>query len=303
MTMKYALTLMTHPSTPLPDTIIDKMDEALNAGGYNLEGIDILSENLALDGFFEADNAPSANDAFIAEAFQGMAVDYAIIPVATRRKSLLIADMDSTIITSESLDDLARMSGKGDEVAEITARSMRGELDFGGSLIERVKMISGNPASLIQDIIDDAQTNEGAEALVATMRNNGARTILASGGFTFLTAVIKERLGFHEHYANTLILDGDQIKGEVEMPILDQNAKRVRLDLATEQLGITADDVITVGDGANDRGMTERAGIGVAYRGKDALKAVADVKLDHADLRGLLWVQGYHDDEITQEIS
>ena len=168
MTMKYALTLMTHPSTPLPDTIIDKMDEALNAGGYNLEGIDILSENLALDGFFEADNAPSANDAFIAEAFQGMAVDYAIIPVATRRKSLLIADMDSTIIMSESLDDLARMSGKGDEVAEITARSMRGELDFGGSLIERVKMISGNPASLIQDIIDDAKTNEGAEALVAT---------------------------------------------------------------------------------------------------------------------------------------
>ena len=296
--MKYALTVMAHPAAPLPDTIIDMMDQALTEAGLNLEGIDTLSEGLALDGFFEAESAPNLDD-----AFKDMAFDHAITAVETRRKSLLIADMDSTIITSESLDDLARLSGKGEAVAEITARSMRGELDFAGSLIERLKMIGGAPASLVQDIIDDVVTNEGAEALVATMRNHGARTILASGGFTFLTQVIKDRLGFHEHYANNLILEDDKIKGEVEMPILDQNAKRVRLDLATEQLGITAEDVITVGDGANDRGMTERAGIGVAYRGKDALKAVADVKLDHADLRGLLWLQGYHDDEISDKLS
>ena len=289
---------MAHAAQPLPDTIIDIMDNALSDAGLNLEGVDILSEGLAIDGFFEADQAPQLD-----HAFADMAIDHAVTLVATRRKSLLIADMDSTIITSESLDDLARLSGKGDEVAEITARSMRGELDFAGSLIERLKMIGGAPASLTQQIIDDAVTNEGAEALVATMRNHGARTILASGGFTFLTSVIKDRLGFHEHYANNLIIEDDKIKGEVEMPILDQNAKRVRLDLATDQLGLTADDVITVGDGANDRGMTERAGIGVAYRGKDALKAVADVKLDHADLRGLLWVQGYHEDEISTDFS
>ncbi len=296
--MKYALTVMAHPSAPLPATIIDIMHDALAAAGLALDGVAILTETLAIDGFFDAAAAPD-----LSGAFADHAVDIAITPIEGRRKSLLIADMDSTIITSESLDDLARLSGKGEEVAEITARSMRGELDFAGSLIERVKMIAGAPASLTQTIIDDAVCNEGADALVATMRAHGARTILASGGFTFLTDVIHARLGFDEHYANTLLLDGDQIKGEVTMPILDQNAKRVRLDLTTNAMGISHEDVITVGDGANDRGMTERAGIGVAYRGKDALKAVADVCLDYADLRGLLWVQGYDDDDITTELN
>ena len=295
MTMKYALTLMAHPSAPLPDHAIDLMDDALAAAGLNLEGADHLDETLAIDGFFDAEAAPDLTAALFAD----LPIDIAVTPLDGRRKRLLIADMDSTIITSESLDDLARLSGKGDIVADITARSMRGELDFAGSLIERVAMIAGAPADLCQTIIDDATCNEGAEALVATMRAHGARTILASGGFTFLTEVIAARLGFHEHYANTLLLDGDVIKGEVTLPILDQNAKRVRLDMTTDAMGITAHDVITVGDGANDRGMTERAGIGVAYRGKDALKAVADVRLDHADLRGLLWAQGYHADEIT----
>ena len=293
--MKYALTVMAHSSAPLPDTIIDLMDDALTLSGHHLEGIDILDDTLAIDGFFESNSPPQLDD-----AFADLPIDIAISSTENRRKSLLIADMDSTIITSESLDDLARLSGKGDDVAEITARSMRGELDFAGSLIERVNMIKGASAGLCQIIIDDAVCNEGAEALVATMRAHGARTILASGGFTFLTEVISARLGFHEHYANTLILDDDVIKGEVSLPILDENAKRVRLELTIAEMEISPNDVITVGDGANDRGMTTRAGIGIAYRGKDALKAVADVKLDHADLRGLLWTQGYHKDEISQ---
>lgn len=292
--MQYVLILMSSPTAPLPSDVIDQMNSALNEQNLNLDGVKWLSQDLAIEGYFTADTAPD-----FSHAFSHMACDIAVLQAQNRRKKLLIADMDSTIITSESLDDLARLSGKGDEVAEITARSMRGELDFSQSLIERLKMIAGSPKSLIQTIIDEAVLNDGAAELVATMNAQGARTILASGGFTFLTEVVAGRLGFDEHYANTLVVDDDTITGEVVMPILDQNAKRVRLDSTTEAMGISAEDVITVGDGANDRGMTERAGIGVAYRGKDALKAVADVCLDHADLRGLLWLQGYDDDDIS----
>lgn len=291
--MIYALTLMAHPSGPLPENIIDMMDDALSSNGHYLEGIDHLHEGLAIDGFFEASQPPNLDD-----AFKTLAVDIAITPNEGRRKSLLIADMDSTIITSESLDDLARLSGKGRDVASITAQAMQGKLDFADALIERVLMLKDAPASLCQTIIDEAQCTAGAESLVATMHAHGARTILASGGFTFLTEVIAARLGFDEHYANRLIIDGGTITGDVAMPILDQSAKQMRLEHTIAKMGISADDTITVGDGANDRAMTERAGIGVAYRGKDALKAVADVTLEHADLRGVLWVQGYHDDEI-----
>jgi phosphoserine phosphatase len=296
--MKYVLTVMAHPSQPLPDDVTALMDTALAAAGLNLEGASILSEGLAIDGFFEAENVPD-----LTSAFTGLPVDYAITAEDTRRKSLLIADMDSTIITSETLNDLATLSGKGDAVTEITERAMRGELNFADSLLARVKMIGGTSADLIQTIIDEVTLSEGAEALVASMRNHGARTILISGGFVFMTEVMQKRLGFHEHYANTLIIEDNVITGELRMPIVDQHTKRNRLDLTVEAMGISREDVITVGDGANDRDMTESAGIGVAYRGKDSLKAVADVKLDHADLRGLLWLQGYHGDEITTNVN
>ncbi|MCE2517287.1 MAG: phosphoserine phosphatase SerB [Alphaproteobacteria bacterium] len=290
--MQYVLVVMT--SSPLPSDVLDQMDRSLAERNLNLDGVQWLYPDLAIEGYFEADEAPD-----LSGAFPGLAADIAVVPREGRRKKLLIADMDSTIITSESLDDLARLSGKGDEVAAITARSMRGELDFSQSLIERVKMIGGQDAGLIQTIIDEVTCNDGAETLVGTMNAAGARTILASGGFTFLTEVVAGRLGFDEHYANTLLVEDGRITGGVTMPILDQEAKRTRLDLTTEEMGITADEVVTVGDGANDRGMTTRAGLGVAYRGKDALKAVADATLDHADLRGLLWLQGYTEDELV----
>jgi phosphoserine phosphatase len=210
-----------------------------------------------------------------------------------------MADMDSTIITSESLDDLARLSGRGEDVAAITARSIRGELDFSSSLMERVKMIGGQPERLIAHIINDVEYTAGATTLLATMKAHGAYAILASGGFTFLTRVVAEKLGFNEHYANELIVENGQITGEVGLPVLDQNAKKIRLEMACDELGISAENVATIGDGANDRGMTLAAGLGVAFRGKPALKEVADACLDHADLRGLLWLQGYDADEIV----
>ena len=272
--------------------------DSLSRHGIGDDGHRWLSPDIAFEVAFEAEASPNRMADLKAE-FAGLTADITILPAKNRRKKLLIADMDCTIITSESLNDLAELSGFGEEVAQITARTMAGELDFGQSLMARMKIIAGSDAGLIQKIIDDAELSEGAEALVATMNHHGARTILASGGFTFLTEVIGKRLGFDEHYANQMVIEDGKITGDLIPPLLDQNAKATRLQTTIAEMGIAAEDVATIGDGANDRGMTELAGLGTAFRGKDALKAVATAMLDHADLRGLLWLQGYHDDEIV----
>ena len=272
--------------------------DSLSRHGIGDDGHRWLSPDIAFEVAFEAEASPNRMADLKAE-FAGLTADITILPAKNRRKKLLIADMDCTIITSESLNDLAELSGFGEEVAQITARTMAGELDFGQSLMARMKIIAGSDAGLIQKIIDDAELSEGAEALVATMNHHGARTILASGGFTFLTEVIGKRLGFDEHYANQMVIEDGKITGDLIPPLLDQNAKATRLQTTIAEMGIAAEDVATIGDGANDRGMTESAGLGTAFRGKDALKAVATATLDHADLRGLLWLQGYHDDEIV----
>ena len=259
-----------------------------------------LSPGHALEAKVEGNLSLTKAREMLGEIMGGILADINFIPADGRRKALMIADMDSTIISSESLDDLARLAGKGDEVATITARSMRGELDFSQSLKARVGMLAGSPASLIDTSIAEAECNPGATELVTTLRRHGVRTVLASGGFTFLTEVIGGRLGFDAHFANTLVVLDGVITGEVTDPVLDQHSKRTILDREIEALSITPNDVATIGDGANDRGMTERAGLGVAYQGKDALKAVTPYWLDHTDLRGMLWLQGYDDSMITR---
>ena len=224
-----------------------------------------LSPGHALEAKVEGNLSLTKAREMLGEIMGGILADINFIPADGRRKALMIADMDSTIISSESLDDLARLAGKGDEVATITARSMRGELDFSQSLKARVGMLAGSPASLIDTIIAEAECNPGATVLVATLRRHGVRTVLASGGFTFLTEVIGGRLGFDAHFANTLVVLDGVITGEVTDPVLDQHSKRTILDREIEALSITPNDVATIGDGANDRGMTERAGLGVAY--------------------------------------
>jgi len=286
--MQYVAILTTSETTPLPESADKDLARALSAQGGDIGDGRLLWPGLALERQVES-KAPLDG----ADINLPFPADINILPAAGRRKSLLIADMDSTIITSESLDDLARLSGKGDAVAAITARSMKGELDFSSSLMERVRMIGGQPDHLIRQIIDEVEYNPGARSLLATMKAHGVHAILASGGFTFLTRIVADELGFDEHYANELIVRNGMITGEVALPILDQSAKKTRLQVATRELGITSDDVATIGDGANDRDMTIAAGLGVAYRGKPALKDVADACLDHADLRGLLWLQGY----------
>jgi len=292
--MQYVAVLTTSEATPLPPSAERELALALEAAGARVGHVRLLYPDLALEIGFESERPLSGNDLNLE-----VMADINILPGAGRRKSLLIADMDSTIITSESLDDLARLSGKGEEVTAITARSIRGELDFSTSLVERVRMIGGQPEHLITHIINEVEYTPGAEVLLATMKAHGAYTILASGGFTFLTRVVAAKLGFDAHYANELIVENGRITGEVGFPILDQNAKKTRLETACRELGISAGDVATIGDGANDRGMTTAAGLGVAFRGKPALKDVADACLDHADLRGLLWLQGYDASEIV----
>ncbi|NND40651.1 MAG: phosphoserine phosphatase SerB, partial [Silicimonas sp.] len=214
-----------------------------------------------------------------------------------RRKSLLIADMDSTMIGQECIDELAAEAGVGERVAEITARAMNGELDFEAALIERVELLKGLPASIIDHVIDTRITlASGGETLVATMTASGARAALVSGGFVQFTSRIGKRLGFHETRANTLVIENGHLTGKVARPILGRDAK-IR---ALQELSPDPKAAIAVGDGANDLGMIDRAGIGVALHAKPSVAAAAPVRIDHGDLTALLFLQGYSRDEFVE---
>ncbi|WP_162247210.1 MULTISPECIES: phosphoserine phosphatase SerB [unclassified Caulobacter] len=235
------------------------------------------------------------------EIFSDLPVDFAVQPVENRRKRLLIADMDSTIINVECLDELADFAGVKEQVSEITERAMRGELAFEGALRERVGMLKGLGVEALRTCYDQrVRLNPGAEILVRTMARNGARCALVSGGFTFFTSRVAEAAGFHLNRANTLIeLDG-VLTGHVGDPILGKEAKLAALQEETAALGLTPADALAVGDGANDLAMIEAAGLGVAYRAKPIVAAEADAKVDHTDLTTLLYFQGYKIEEFVQ---
>ena len=222
------------------------------------------------------------------------------MPAEARRKKLLVADMDSTIINCECLDELADMAGLKDKVSAITERAMRGEIEFAGALRERVGLLKGLPLEALDRVWRErVRLNPGAKELVATMKAEGAYTLLVSGGFTFFTARVAEAAGFDEHQSNVLIDDGKALTGEVREPILGREAKLAALESAVEKLGISYDDVLAVGDGANDLAMIQRAGLGVAYHAKPVVAAAAGASIAHNDLRALLYLQGYRDSEIT----
>ena len=232
--------------------------------------------------------------------FQAMGVDLAIHPAANRRKKMLIADMDSTMIEQECIDELAAEAGVGEKVAAITARAMNGELDFEAALDERVALLEGLEAGIIDKVLAERITfMPGGRALVRTMKAQGAYAALVSGGFTAFTARVAEALGFDETRANTLGIEGGRLTGRVARPILGREAKFDALDEITQRLGIGRDDVIAVGDGMNDLTMLANAGIGVALHGKPALQAECDVCVNHVDLTALLFLQGYRRDEFV----
>ena len=230
----------------------------------------------------------------IREAYEGWeGVDIFAHPPGPREKKLLVADMDSTMIGQECIDELADYAGFKPQVAEITERAMRGELDFAHALIERVSLLKGLKLDVIQRCLAERITpNPGAKTLVGTMRKRGATTILVSGGFTSFVAPIAREIGFDRHDANVLAVHAGELTGTVSGRIVDSQVKRDTLVKARDELGLPVAATIAIGDGANDIPMVEEAGLGIAYRAKPALAAVADARLDHHGLDALLWVQG-----------
>jgi phosphoserine phosphatase len=257
----------------------------------------ILSPDMAFD-------LPVTDTGALAQARDrcaGFPLDINLLPTENRRKQLLVADMDSTIITVECLDELADMAGLKPQIAAITERAMRGELEFEAALRMRVGMLKGLTLDALErTYVERVRLMPGARSLLATMRANGAHTMLISGGFGFFTQRVAQAAGFHAERGNTLLDDGAALTGEVAMPILGREAKLKALEDGVAANGLTFDDALAVGDGANDLAMIQRAGLGVAYHAKPVVAAAAGAAIHHNDLTALLYLQGYTDDEIIR---
>lgn len=225
---------------------------------------------------------------------QEMGVDLVVLPTEGRRKKMLLADMDSTMIEQECIDELADEAGVGERVKDITARAMNGELDFEGALTERVGLLKGLNESVIGKVLAERITfMPGGKVLLATMKAHGTYAALVSGGFTAFTAKVASELGFDENRANTLLAEDGKLTGDVGRPILGREAKVQALKEITERLGLAHDDVMAVGDGANDLGMLGLAGAGVALHAKPSVAAECDIRINYGDLTALLYIQGY----------
>ena len=283
-------TLIAHPQgPPLTNALADA---AVAASGAR--ALYWLADGIAAD--LPLPDGPSDGelDGAIRAALSGHPIDVAIQPAEGRRKRLLIADMDSTVIEQECIDELADEAGFGARVAAVTERAMRGEVEFEAALRERVAVLKGLPLSTVERVLRERITHRsGGAALVATMRANGAHTMLVSGGFTLFTRAVGAALGFDENRANELIVEGKALAGTVGEPILGGEAKLEALDEACGHLGLARAHCLAVGDGANDLAMIEAAGTGVALHAKPAVAARADVRIDHGDLTALLYLQGY----------
>jgi phosphoserine phosphatase len=234
------------------------------------------------------------------DAAAGAAADINVVATERRRKRLLVSDMESTIVDCERLDELADIAGIKPQIAAITERAMRGEIEFAGALRERLELLKGLPIEALERVWRERlRLNPGAKELVATMKAHGAHALLVSGGFTFFTARVAEAAGFDDHQSNVLIDDGKALTGEVREPILGREAKLQALEDALKRYGLQAQDALAVGDGANDLAMIQRAGLGVAYHAKPVVAAAADASIVHNDLTALLYLQGYRDEEIV----
>jgi phosphoserine phosphatase len=296
--MLYAVTLVAPPDAVfVPETVVI---HALAAQGARTAGRHVLGER-AVDLAVESGEGTLAElRRVVEEAVRHFPLDCCVQPWEGRRKRLLVADMDSTIIGCECLDELADFAGMKDEVATITERAMRGELVFEAALRERVGMIKGLPlADLERCYAERVRLNPGARTLVRTMAADGARCVLVSGGFTFFAAKVAVAAGFHMARANWLKVEDGALTGEVGEPILGREAKLQALTDESVALGLSAADALALGDGANDLAMIEAAGLGVAYRAKPLVAAQADARVDRADLTAVLHFQGYREDEFV----
>jgi len=288
--MALVATLIANPSHPLlVPKLAEKAAEAISASGVYW-----LADGIACDLPIRDGMTVSEADALLRAATVGEPVDVVVQEAETRRKRLLLADMDSTMIGQECIDELAAEVGLKDMVAAITARAMNGEIAFEPALRERVALLKGLPISVVGEVIAKRITlTPGGITLVRTMKAKGYYTALVSGGFTVFTGPIADRIGFDENRANILLEKDGILTGEVAEPILGKQAKVDALvDLAT-RLDISTADAMAVGDGANDLGMIKLAGSGVALHAKPIVAAEAGMRIDHSDLTALLYIQGY----------
>ncbi len=289
----FVVTLITTPQErALDGALVENLRNAWGGGDVQWLAIDEAAE-------FPVPALPD-NQWAVWTDLQAGCVDLVVQPAANRRKKMLLADMDSTMIRQECIDELAAEAGVGARVADITARAMNGELDFEAALIERVGLLKDLPEAMIAQVLDQRITYmPGGYELVNTMKAHGAYAALVSGGFTAFTARVAAALGFDQHRANTLIAEGGKLTGQVGRPILGKAAKVQALEEITAQRGISAADVLAVGDGANDLGMLNLAGSGVALHAKPTVQAQCDMRINHGDLTGLLYLQGYNRDEFV----
>ena len=289
----FIATLITDPKSPsLTREVVENLRNAWGGGEAQWLAVGEAAEFVI--------GARPANFETVWVDLQSIGVDLICQRTEGRRKKMLLADMDSTMIQQECIDELADEAGVGPRVADITARAMNGEIDFDGALRERVGLLAGLPETVIEQVLETRITlMPGGPELLATMKANGAYAALVSGGFTAFTSAIAGRLGFDENHANTLIAQDGKLTGEVGLPILGKQAKVDALEKITAQLDLTDADVIAVGDGANDLGMLTRVGTGVALHAKPAVAAQCDVRINHGDLTALLFVQGYARDEFV----
>jgi len=289
--MSHVLTLVAdRTATTLSPAVIERVRAAIDGGPP-----DILSPREAAD--IPCRAAP--DPAVIAKALEGAPIDAITTKARNRRKGLLVADMDSTIVTSETLDELAGYAGRGEKIAAITKRSMNGEIDFAEALRLRVGMLRGLGLDALEKTWAKTRLTEGARELVATMRAHNATTALVSGGFTFFTSRVAALLGFDIHRANVLLDDGERLTGEVGDPILDRDAKLATLRELAAARGLKLSATLAVGDGANDLAMIQEAGLGVAFHAKPIVATAARARVEHGNLRALLFAQGYRLAEIS----
>lgn len=289
----YIVTLLSNPKNPtLTPATVDALRNAWGGGDAQWLAPDEAAE-------FAVEIVPE-NRWDVWSDMQAMGVDMVVQPAEGRKKKMLLADMDSTMIQQECIDELADEAGVGERVKDITARAMNGELDFEGALKERVGLLKGLDEAVIARVLATRITfMPGGRALLSTMKANGAYAALVSGGFTAFTQNVAGELGFDENRANTLLVENGVLTGDVGMPILGREAKVQALKEISARLGLTHGDVMAVGDGANDLGMLGLAGAGVALHAKPTVAAECDIRINHGDLSALLYIQGYAKDEFA----
>jgi phosphoserine phosphatase len=295
--MSLVATLICHPANPaLDSTVVDGARAILSQAGP----AHWLFDEVAVDIPFDSSEPIAAIVARLQQARGDLPIDVVVQPRIDRRKKLFLADMDSTMIGQECIDELADFAGLKAHVAAITERAMRGEIAFEPALRERVALLKGLPVSVVDDVLKQRITlTPGGRELVATMRAHGGYTCLISGGFTLFTNAVAAMIGFQENRANELKVADGKLSGEVAEPILGRAAKLATLIELRESFDLDNLDTLVVGDGANDLGMIEEAGLGVAYHAKPAVAAAAAARIDHGDLTALLYAQGYRREEFV----